>query len=150
VNDEALKTANAVRRGITAMARRLRALRAEHGVSPAKLSLLGRLYRSGQPMSAVDLARLERLQPQSLTRLIADLDGRGFIHRRPHPSDGRQLLIELTPSGGALLIDDARRQNEWLAGVMQASLTATENDFLRLTAALLERLADVPPVSEDG
>jgi DNA-binding MarR family transcriptional regulator len=76
-----------------------------------------------------------------LTRLIADLDVRGLIRRRPHPTDGRQLLIEVTPQGRDLLIHDAERQNAWLATVMQARLTVTERELLGLAAALLDQLS---------
>ena len=51
--------------------RQLRTLRADHGVSPSKLVILGHLHRASAPLTAADLARMERLQPQTLTRAIA-------------------------------------------------------------------------------
>jgi DNA-binding MarR family transcriptional regulator len=142
---EALDAARAVRRGVTRLAWRLRRLRAKHGVSAAKLALLGRLKRAGGPLPAVALARQESLQPQSLTRLIADLDRRGLIERHAAPDDGRQRLITLTDAGRQLLMDDARHQDLWLAGVMTAALTPTEKEILRLAGELLMRLSDVGP-----
>ncbi|HEY1613246.1 MAG TPA: MarR family transcriptional regulator [Rhizomicrobium sp.] len=140
--DEALVVANALRRSVTRMARRLRSLRKDHGVSGAKLSLLGRLHRAGRPMTAVELARLEHLQPQSLTRIIADLDQLGLIQRRPDMQDRRQLLIETTAKGEALLAMDALQQNAWLAMAMSAGLSAAERDLLRIAAELMDRLSD--------
>ncbi len=141
-HSEAVEAARRVRRSITRMARQLRVQRSDHGVSPSKISVLARLHRARGPMIATDLARLERLQPQSLTRLIADLDERGLIRRRPAEADRRQLLIEITPAGRKLLGSDARQQDAWLAQAMAAKLTVAERELLGLAAGLLDRLAD--------
>jgi DNA-binding MarR family transcriptional regulator len=136
------QTARTIRRSVTRMSRRLRVLRSDHGVSASKLSLLGRLNQAKAPMIATELAQLERLQPQSLTRLIADLDAHGFIQRRQAEADRRQLLIEITAKGSELLATDARQQDAWLAQVMTARLTGAERQVLRIAAELLDRLAD--------
>jgi DNA-binding MarR family transcriptional regulator len=142
---DTLQTASEVRRGVTRLAWRLRRLRADHGISPAKLALLGRLHRAGGPLTAVALARLESLQPQSLTRLIADLDHAGLILRHRAPDDGRARLISLTDKGADLLKNDAKRQDVWLSGVMHEYFSAAECEFLRLAAEMLARLADITP-----
>jgi DNA-binding MarR family transcriptional regulator len=139
---ETLRNADALRRSMARLTRQLRKLRADHGVSPAKLSALGRLLRAGDAVTAVDLARQERLQPQSLTRIIADLEERGLIARRPDETDRRQLLIEITPQGRALLVLDARQQNAWLAAAIEARLTGTEQALLAMAAGLIGRLAE--------
>ena len=123
------------------MRRQLRLIRAEHGVSAAKLGLLARLERAGRPMTASDLAPLQRLQPQSLTRLITDLETRGLIRRRRHDDDRRQFLIEITPEGHDLLAQDAQLQSVWLSEAMARSLTPAERGMLTVAAQLLEVLA---------
>jgi DNA-binding MarR family transcriptional regulator len=138
-------TASATRRSVTRMARCLRRLRSPHGVSGSKLSLLGCLFRAARPMTATDLARTERLQPQSLTRLIADLEEGGFIHRRQDDVDRRQVLIEIAPKGRELLIQDAQQQDTWLARVMTTRLTRAERQVLRIASELLDQLADEDP-----
>jgi DNA-binding MarR family transcriptional regulator len=145
--DDALMTATKLRRAVTLMARRLRKLRSDHGFSGSKLSILGHLFRANQAMTATDLARLERLQPQSLTRIIADLDEQSLIHRRQGDIDRRQLLIEITQKGKDLIILDAHRQSEWLAFTIEAKLTDAERQFISITADLLNELAeeDDPP-----
>ena len=137
----ALQAANALRRSVSHLARHLRTLRADH-MSLGKVSLLARLHRAGRPMTATQLAARERLQPQSLTRLIADLEQRGLIRRTPDESDRRHLWIDIAPKGSELLRADARRQNAWLARAMAERLTPAERDTLHAAAALLERLAD--------
>ncbi len=138
---ETLRGAHALRGATTRLARRLRRLRADHGVTAATLSVLGHLYRADRGLAAVELARLEGLQPQSLTRIIADLDEKGLVARSPDPADRRQILINIAPAGSALLMRDARQQAAWLAQAMQAELTGTEQALLHLATGLMERLA---------
>jgi DNA-binding MarR family transcriptional regulator len=143
-NDEDAKAATKLRRSVTHLARRLRGLRSDHGISGSKLAILGWLYRGGTPMTATDLARLERLQPQSLTRIIAELDEEGLIRRTPAEQDRRQVLIEISQAGKELLVVDAYRQNEWLKATMAASLTKAEREILSIAADLLDKLATEP------
>lgn len=145
------ETANHIRRSLANFARRMRLLREDHGVSASKMSALGRLHRVGHPLSATELARLERLQPQSVTRIIADLEAEGLIIRHQNESDRRQLDIAITKAGIELLTRDARRQNGWLARAMTEKLTPAERAVLALAADLLERLADsdVSPAQGD-
>ncbi len=136
-----LELSAVVQRGVASLARRLRSEQPEHGVSLAKLSVLGRLHRLG-PMSAVDLAHRERIQPQSLTRLIADLEQSGLIKRRDDEVDRRRVVIELTAGGREVLLRDVRQRGAWLALAISSELSGTEQELLRLAAQLLERLAD--------
>jgi DNA-binding MarR family transcriptional regulator len=146
-NEEVVNTAPKIRRSVTRMARRLRGLRADHGVSGAKLAILGWLFRAGTPMTATDIARLERLQPQSLTRIIAELDEQGLIRRMQDETDRRQILIEITQAGRDLLVLDAYHQDQWLAKAMAAKLTKAEREILCIAAELLEKLASEPDQS---
>ena len=148
-NDQTLKMARVIRRSVHRIARRLRAERSTHDLSMSKRSVLGRLFRDGS-LTATDLAAQERIQPQSLTRLIADLEKRHLIARHQGESDRRQLHIEITPAGRDLLIRDAHEQDKWLAAAMTSSLTSVERELLALGARLLESLADVDPFATAG
>jgi DNA-binding MarR family transcriptional regulator len=147
VEDDALRIASKVRRTITRMGRRLRAVRSSHGVNASQLSMLGHLYRAKQSMTAADLARLERLQPQSLSRIIAELDEQGLIRRRQDGSDRRQLLIEITRAGKDLLVQDADRQSKWLANLMTTQLSKAERDIISVAADLLDEVAEQDEMS---
>jgi DNA-binding MarR family transcriptional regulator len=142
LSHDLLRAADALRRSLARLNRILRKLRADHGVSAAKLSVLGRLHRAGAALTAVDLARQEGLQPQSLTRIIAELDELGLVRRRPDDADRRQVLIEISEHGRELLAVDARAQNAWLAAAIDAKLTGTEQGLLALAIPLLDRLAE--------
>src|ERR1700760_219005 len=136
------ESASVVRRAVGALGRRLRAERPPDSLSATKLALLGQLYRRGSA-TAVELAELERIQPQSLTRVLADLVEEGLISRRPDPEDGRRQLLDITPDGRAALTGDMQSRDAWLAKAMEAELSDTERELLRLAAKLMERLADV-------
>jgi DNA-binding MarR family transcriptional regulator len=147
--EEVLRAALAVRRGVASLTRRLRSERPAHGVSSSKLSVLGRLGRGG-PLTATNLAAAERIQPQSLTRLLADLEQRGLITRRLDEIDRRQLRIEITPAGTKLLDQDVRQQTAWLAQAIPAVLSPVEREVLRLAAQLMQRLADADVTVSNG
>jgi DNA-binding MarR family transcriptional regulator len=140
-NDEALCTAGTLRHGMARLARRLRAERVGHGLSLSRLSLLDLLARSGS-MTASEMAAAERLQPQSLTRMLSRLEHDGLIDRSPDDLDRRQVRIDITGEGMAVLDEDLRRREAWLAQAMTERLTPTECELLRLAAGLMERLAD--------
>ena len=130
-----------VRQGVSRLSRRLRGGRPVDGIGLTALSVLSQLYRTGTSTPSM-LASAERLQPQSLTRVLAELSDRSLISRRPDPEDGRQTLIDLTPEGLDVLSRDARGREAWLADAMAATLTETEIEVLRLAAQLMDRLAD--------
>jgi DNA-binding MarR family transcriptional regulator len=140
-SEEVIAAARALRRGTTELYRRLRAERMSHGLSPTKLSILGRLALSG-PLTVTALAAKERVQPQSLTRTLADLEASKLIVRNQDHLDRRQSLTEITAQGEDLLRNDARRQATWLAIAMSSILTPAEREILRVAAQLMRQLGD--------
>ncbi|MDT0203699.1 MarR family transcriptional regulator [Nocardioides sp. AE5] len=111
----------------------------ENELSLGATTVLGCLRRHG-PMSIGELARFERVQPPSMTRTVNCLEEGGYVVRRPHESDGRQVVVELTDQGRQTLAADRARRDAWLARRM-ADLTADERATLRAAAPLLQRLA---------
>jgi DNA-binding MarR family transcriptional regulator len=93
-------------------------------------------------MTAGDLALLERSQPQTLTRVLAELEGQKLISRTQDPADRRRAIIGITLEGSQVLMDDMRHRDAWLAEAMARALSPTERQLLGLTAELLDRLVD--------
>src|ERR1700744_594716 len=139
--DNPIEVARALHRSATLLSRRLLAARAPEGLSPARLAVLGLLRRVG-PSTATALATELRIQPQSLTRLLADLDQRGLITRQTAATDRRQSRIEITEAGLALFLADVQGRREKLAQVLAATMTPAERGLLLLAAGLMERLTD--------
>ncbi|MET7455509.1 MarR family transcriptional regulator [Streptomyces sp. NPDC005574] len=136
-----------IRQGVTRLARRLSAERPADGLSPNKNSVLAHLLRNG-PMSAGALAAADHQQPQSLTRVYAELEHEGLISRTRDDHDGRQRMLELTPRGREALAHDMARRDTWL-DLALAELTETERQVLLLAAGLMNRLADSPVRTAD-
>jgi DNA-binding MarR family transcriptional regulator len=127
------ETAVALRRAFSKLNRRLRAERRDRQTSPGKLSVLSRLYHDG-PATPGALASAEGIQPQSLTRVLADLEAEALISRRQDMQDRRQHVMEITPAGRDILYETASDQAAWLAAAIQTLLSPIEQDILRLAA----------------
>ena len=132
--------ASELRATITRLARRLRNQRADESMSIGRLATLGTLDRHG-PLTPGELAAHERVQPPSMTRIVAALEDAGLVTRTDHPTDRRQVLVALSPAGKALLREDRRRRDAWLAQRMR-ELDPEDLVVLRQAAAVLNRLAD--------
>ncbi len=122
------------------LVRRLRMEANPGELSWSQIATLARLEKGGA-MTTADLARAEFVKPQSMGTTLADLEQAGLVQRRPHPTDGRQVLFELTAEGV-----EARRQRniakrEWLLAAM-AGLDPAEQQTLMAAAALIKRLAE--------
>ena len=59
---------------------------------------LARLEKNG-PLTSSDLAKLERISPQSMGATLAALEKRGLVERRADPDDGRRALLSLSKAG---------------------------------------------------
>ncbi|MGZ4442205.1 MAG: MarR family transcriptional regulator [Nocardioidaceae bacterium] len=134
--------ASALRVCIARLSRRLRSERdPANELSVGQLSVLGDLFRNG-PCSVGELAAQERVQPPSMTRTVNCLEEGGYVVRRPHETDGRQVVVTLAPKGEETLASDRRRRDAWLAQRLR-ELTPEERAALRKAAPILERLATV-------
>ena len=139
-----------LRRCLASLNRRLRLESRVLGLSATKHSILGQLYRCG-PKTTKALASNEGVQPQSLTRVLAELEESSLVLRKQDKSDRRQFQLEITSEGRELVIQDARNRACWLTSAMNDSLTALEKDLLRLSIPLLEKLAESPSLHQgDG
>jgi DNA-binding MarR family transcriptional regulator len=123
------------------LGRVVRRLRAEPGPPVAQAAVLSRLDRRG-PASVSDLAAADRMRPQSMAPIVRELETSGLVTRRPDPSDGRRMLVELTAEGRATLTDLRARRVDWLTRALESELTAREREELRRAVALLGRVAD--------
>lgn len=126
---------------ILALGRRLRSERPRGSASLSTIGLLGTLHRMG-PMPANRLAAEERLQPQSLTRLVVALERAGWITRTRSVTDRRELTIAVTPRGRRVLAAELRARRAWLARAIAKTLTAAERAQLLAATDVMLKLAD--------
>jgi DNA-binding MarR family transcriptional regulator len=130
---------SALRISIMRLARRLRSERAENELTLSQLSALATVACHG-PLSPGELAAHERIQPPSMTRIVAALVERGLVVRAQHPTDRRQQLLTIAEPGSGLLAEQRRRRDAWLARRL-AALTPAERATLREATEILGRLA---------
>jgi DNA-binding MarR family transcriptional regulator len=131
--------AHDLRLAVMRFSRRLRHQRVDRSVTLTHLAVLSTLKRHGA-MSPGELAGHERVQPPSMTRVVVALEGMGLVTRSRHPTDGRQVVVDLTPAAGDLLSAEARAREAWLSGTLQ-QLTAEERAVLREAAVIMDKLA---------
>ncbi|MCZ2804000.1 MULTISPECIES: MarR family winged helix-turn-helix transcriptional regulator [unclassified Modestobacter] len=131
--------AHDLRLAVMRFSRRLRNQRVDTSVTLTHLAALSTLKRHGA-MSPGELAAHERVQPPSMTRVVVALESRGLVTRTPHPTDGRQVVIDLTAAAEELLNEEVRAREAWLAGRLQ-ELSAEDRDVLREAAVIMEKLA---------
>ncbi len=139
LNTSVISEASALRHAAMALTRRLRGERSADALSSAQLSVLGLLARSGEQTPG-QIAAVDRVQPQSVTRTLAALERGRLVYRRIDPDDRRRAWIGLTQQGRAVLASDLAERDHWLAGQVR-SLTPAERAVLDVAADLLERIA---------
>ncbi|MBR7831179.1 MarR family transcriptional regulator [Actinospica sp. MGRD01-02] len=97
------------------------------------ISTLAALDRKGAQRIS-ELAGLQGIAQPSMTVLVGSLEQAGLVGRRPDPTDGRAVLVSLTPEG-----------EEFLAARRQAGADRLSELVGKLPAADLEALAAAVP-----
>jgi DNA-binding MarR family transcriptional regulator len=121
----------------------MRSGRSAGALSTNKVSVLSHLRARGRSTPS-DIAAADRLQPQSLTRVFAELEQADLVARSTGTDDRRQAILSLTDAGLAALEQDLAERDAWLADAI-AALSETERGLLVLAARLMDRIADAAP-----
>ena len=88
--------ASSLRDAITRLNRRVRQARPVGDLTVTQLSALTSLQLAGA-LTPRELADAERVQPPTMTKIVAKLEERGLVRRTPHPTDGRQVILRRRP-----------------------------------------------------
>lgn len=128
-----------LRDAITRLNRRVRQARPVGDLTVTQLSALTSLVLAGA-LTPRELADVERVQPPTMTKIVAKLEERGLVGRTPHPTDGRQVILSATEGGRAVLDRFERARNEWLARRL-AELPEADRETLQRAAEILQQLA---------
>ncbi|MBE7191543.1 MAG: MarR family transcriptional regulator [Gordonia polyisoprenivorans] len=94
----------------------------------SQLSALTVLHQYG-PMAPSAIAKAERIQPASVTRVLDLLEHAGFVTRGPHPTDHRCSVVTLTPAGVDAVTRNTYAREQWLHHQL-AHLTPTQRTTL--------------------
>lgn len=131
--------ASRLRLAVVRLNRRLRAQRVGEDVTLTQTAALSTLYKCG-PLTPGQLAAKEGVQPPSMTRVIAALEEMGFVERSPHPTDGRQAIVELSDDGLAYVKKAISVREAWLDRQL-AELGEEELEVLSRAAEIIDRMA---------
>lgn len=118
-----------------------RRLRREGGgdLSVTQFAALAAVERH-EAMTPRELADHEKVQPPSMTRVVAFLESQGLLVRAPHPTDGRQVTLRATEAGRALLAEHRALKQAWLSQML-AELPSQDLEVLEKAAPILRRLS---------
>ena len=111
----------------------------DNELSLNQMAVLGALFRNGD-LTIGELAAHERVQPPSMTRTVNCLEQDGYVARRPHDTDGRQVLVAISDSGRDVVRADRERRDAWLSRRLR-ELSPEDRAVLRKAAPILEQLA---------
>lgn len=136
VDDE---LAGRLRVAVTKLSRRLRQ-EAVTGVTPSQESALASINRLGRPTLG-EVAQAERVQPPTMTRVIAGMEAAGLVSRLADPDDGRVTRVELTRSGRSALERIRSLKTVYLARRL-ALLSPGERERAAALTSLLEELVE--------
>ncbi|MGI8680342.1 MAG: MarR family winged helix-turn-helix transcriptional regulator [Jatrophihabitans sp.] len=131
--------ASQLRPSLLRLTRLVRNQRVDTSVTLTELSAMFMLNSRG-PMSPGELAACEKVQPPSMTKVLASLEDQGFVRRERHPTDGRQVIISITAAGIDLLNSERQSRNLYLSRQL-AQLTPSERALLARIVPILDKLA---------
>ncbi len=113
------------------------------GESVPRLQLLYELHCNG-PRKMADLADTLGVTPRAVTTLVDALEGEELVRRRPHPTDRRITMIDITGDGARVEQQFAALQSsllELFADLDEADAAAMQRAF----AAILDRIERPEP-----
>ena len=129
--------ASRLRLDISRMARRLRQ-EAGADLSPSMTAALATIERHG-PLTPSELAKRERVQRPTVTRVLARLEETGLVVRAADPQDRRCSLVSISDDGRTLLEAMRERKDAFLARRIDA-LEPADREALDRAAEILERM----------
>jgi len=83
---------------------RLRDSLAPFGLSVPQYTALS-VFRAHGSLSNAQLATRTMISPQSANEMVKQMEGKGWIERKPDPAHGRIIQISLTAAGDAILLE---------------------------------------------
>ena len=135
------EVAAALRVAVGMVMRKLRQTQSPGELTPAENTALSLLDRGG-PATSSELAKQDRISPQSMGATLAALEQRGLVARDRDPGDGRRIVLSVTDAGRQVVNDRRGARTELIASALHGGFTDSELARLLAVVPLLERLAD--------
>ena len=116
------------------------------GIRPVTLSVLGTLY-DNPGITQADLGKSLNIKRANMAPVMAELEGRGFIVRRPSDKDRRAQVVTVTPAGMRFTVQvlDLHRR---LEADLARALGLRERDELLKLLKRFRKLATEPELDD--
>ena len=105
----------------------------------SQAEVLVRLHKSG-PSTVADLARAERVTPQSMGTTVASLEEANLVARTADPNDARRWNASLTEGGRRVLLEGRAARQAWLRCAIEERLADGEQCHLAEAIGLLRKV----------
>jgi DNA-binding MarR family transcriptional regulator len=130
--------------------RRIEAVYEPYGLNQAQFGVLAALRRAGKPycLSPTDLYNSLLISSGAMTNRLERLTAAGYVRRVSNPSDGRGLLVALTPKGKRLIDHLLELHYENERALLSSMDARSRKSLTQLLRALLLEFEhnDVPEV----
>jgi DNA-binding MarR family transcriptional regulator len=133
--------AAAVLEHVNRLDRRLRQRPVTGELSQAESATLSHLS-SAAPTTVADLARSERMRPQSMGAIVGGLESRGLVKRHRDRGDSRRVMLTVTDAGRQQIERRRTARGDQLAQALSEGFTDDELRQLQDVAPLLGRIAE--------
>lgn len=129
-----------LRLAVQRLSHRMKRERTNTDLSDSQLGVLIHLDLNG-PSTPGQLSDAQRITPPAITRVISDLEARGYVTRARSEEDGRSIVVTITDDGRTRLTASRQWYNEWVEAKL-ATLSDAESAIVRAATPILRRLAD--------
>ena len=110
-------------------------------LSAARMRVLWVVHHSGA-MTQQSLAHALEVSPRNVTALVDVLEEAGYLHREPHPTDRRAVLVRLTARGADLMAKTAQEHVELSRTLLDAVAPEDRAAVERGVEAIADRLTE--------
>ncbi|MCD2178241.1 MarR family winged helix-turn-helix transcriptional regulator [Rhizobium sp. C1] len=151
-NTEAKTILDGLRRIVQALRKASSEAGSQQALTAAQIFLL-RTLQAHDGASVNDLASLTHTHQSSVSEVVARLEAKGLIDRRPAPADRRRVELRLTEAGQALVARQGRTPQEDMLQAIQtlpAETRAALAHGLSALAAAVSSSGDPPPLFFEG
>jgi DNA-binding MarR family transcriptional regulator len=128
-----------LRTAVMRTSRRLRVEATGDDITPGQYTVLAQLNGNG-PTTLRELAEREHVQAPSMTRIVNALADQGFVSRAANPDDGRQVRVDVTDAGRAVLAEARNQRTAWLARRV-AGLSEDDRLILSRAAHIMQEMS---------
>ena len=120
----------------------------DYGLSSTAKMALAVIEGAGEPLEPGVIAERLIITAGSMTSMLDTLERRGLVRRKPHPTDRRKLLVDVTDDGVAILDTLLPALHARERAVIDAALAPAEQTQLLAMLAKVQAVARTDLASE--